>query len=89
MVEPYVGLLIKELEKTAGIARENSLKLKTIYFGGGTPTQLNADQLDRLLCAVEENFELSGLLEYTVEAGRPDTVTEKSLRCLKSIRLRE
>lgn len=83
MVEPYVGLLIKELEKTAEIARENSLKLKTIYFGGGTPTQLSADQLDRLLCAVEENFELSGLLEYTVEAGRPDTVTEEKLEVLK------
>ncbi len=84
LVEPYVDLLCEELALTARQARAAGVRLQTVYFGGGTPTQLSADQLDRLLRAVEQAFDLSHLLEYTVEAGRPDTVTQEKLQVLKA-----
>ena len=55
-----------------------------MYFGGGTPTTLSAQQLKRVLFAVEKNFDLSCLREYTVEAGRPDTLTAEKLNTLKA-----
>lgn len=83
LVEPYVDLLCKELEHTAQIAKALELRLETIYFGGGTPTSLSAAQLKKLLSTIEDNFNLSNLREYTVEAGRPDTVTKDKLLTLK------
>lgn len=84
LIEPYVDLLCKELVENARIARDLGLRLETIYFGGGTPTTLSASQLDRILCTIESNFDLSHLREYTVEAGRPDTVTRAKLDTLMS-----
>lgn len=84
LLDDYVELLEKELEETGRYVKELGLKLETVYFGGGTPTTLSASQLSRVLGAVERNFDLSQLREYTVEAGRPDTVTEKKLTVLKS-----
>lgn len=82
LIEPYVELLIRELAATGEAAKNLGLRLETVYFGGGTPTTLSAKQLDSLLTAVESSFDLSGLREYTVEAGRPDTVTEEKLNAL-------
>ncbi|MBO7364993.1 MAG: coproporphyrinogen dehydrogenase HemZ [Lachnospiraceae bacterium] len=59
-------------------------KLNTVYFGGGTPTALDAPDLDRLLGFVEDHFDLSDLREWTVEAGRPDSVTPGKLDALKA-----
>ena len=84
LIEPYCELLCKEIEQIGSIAKSLSLRLETIYFGGGTPTTLNARQLDSILCAVENSFDLSCLREYTVEAGRPDTVTKEKLDALFS-----
>jgi oxygen-independent coproporphyrinogen-3 oxidase len=84
LIEPYVDLLCKELEINGKIAYDLGLRLETIYFGGGTPTTLSAAQLDKILTAIENNFDLSNLREYTVEAGRPDTVTKAKLDTLKS-----
>ena len=84
LIEPYIDLLCKELEETGRVAKSLNLRLETIYFGGGTPTTLNEAQLDRILKAVETSFDLSTLREYTVEAGRPDTVTEAKLNALLS-----
>lgn len=84
LVPDYVELLCKEIEATAKAAKNLGLKLSTVYFGGGTPTQFSAEQLDKVLCAVENSFNMSDALEYTVEAGRPDTVTAEKLSCLKS-----
>ena len=50
-------------------------KADTIYMGGGTPSTLNTDQLDRLLTCIDRHFVREGLLEFTVEAGRPDSIT--------------
>ncbi len=83
LIPDYVGLLCDEIKKTAEIARRCSLKLKTVYMGGGTPTSITPQQMDEILCAVEENFDLSGVLEFTVEAGRPDTVNKEMLSVLK------
>ncbi|MBR7060559.1 MAG: coproporphyrinogen dehydrogenase HemZ [Eubacterium sp.] len=82
LIEPYVKLLCRELEEIGKIAAKLSLNLETIYFGGGTPTTLSPEQLNSVLSTVEINFDLSNLREYTVEAGRPDTITEAKLSAL-------
>ena len=83
LMAPYVENLIEEIKLTGEIAKDLGLRLETVYFGGGTPTTLTAEQLEKLLCAVEESFDLSTCFEYTVEAGRPDTVTREKLEVLK------
>ena len=57
-------------------------EIESVYFGGGTPTTLNAKQLDELLTRTEQSFDLSKIREFTVEAGRPDTITEDKIRVL-------
>ena len=84
LVEPYVELLIKEIEETGKYAKALGLRLETVYFGGGTPTTLSAHQLSSIFDAVEKHFDLSTVREYTVEAGRPDTVTKERLLALKA-----
>ena len=66
-VEDYLAALMKELEAIAKMSEGR--KADTIYMGGGTPTTLNADQLDRLLTCIDRHFVREGLLEFTVEAG--------------------
>ncbi len=84
LMPEYVEHLCKELVVTAKIAKQNNLRLETVYMGGGTPTTLNAEQLKTVLQTVKDNFDLSFLREYTVEAGRPDTVTKEKLEAIKS-----
>lgn len=84
LMTPYVELLCEELKKTGEIAKKLDLRLETIYFGGGTPTTLSAEQLTKLFETIKNSFDLSTLREYTVEAGRPDTVTEEKLIALKN-----
>ena len=84
LVPQYLEKLLEELEITGAIASELGLKLESIYFGGGTPSVLEASQLDALLTQIENHFDLSHLREYTVECGRPDTVTVQKLRTLKN-----
>lgn len=84
LIAPYVDLLCSEIEYTAKIAKELKLKLKSIYFGGGTPTTLSAEQLDKIISTIKLKFDLSDLLEFTVEAGRPDTITREKLVVLKN-----
>lgn len=82
LVEPYLDALCREMAACAPLLKEAGLCLRTIYIGGGTPTTLSAPQLDRLLTQVEACFDLSRLTEYTVEAGRPDTITPEKLAVL-------
>ncbi len=84
LMPAYVDCLVEELAYTGTVARELGLRLETVYFGGGTPTTLSAEQLTVLTDAVARHFDLSTVREYTVEAGRPDTVTEDKLRALKA-----
>ena len=80
-VDEYIDVLIDELKYTAGIFQGK--KLQTLYVGGGTPTALNDTQLDRLLGAIEDYFDISNLLEGTVECGRPDSIDQKKLEAIK------
>ncbi len=80
-VDEYLDALEKEIDYTAMVCKDKHLN--TIYIGGGTPTSLNPQQLDRLLTKVEQCFDFSHLLEYTVEAGRPDSITREKLQVLR------
>ncbi|HYE09596.1 MAG TPA: coproporphyrinogen dehydrogenase HemZ [Patescibacteria group bacterium] len=82
LVEDYLSALMLEMEQTQALMNKYKLKVQTIYIGGGTPTSLNEEQLDRLL---SKACELYGdcLEEFTCEAGRPDTITEGKLRVMK------
>lgn len=83
LIEPFLEALEKEIKATAQRVRECALRPVSIYMGGGTPTTLSASQLDRLCTLLEEEFDLSAVKEYCVEAGRPDTITEEKLETLK------
>lgn len=82
LIEKYVPLLCREIEKTGKIAKELNLKLLTVYIGGGTPVALSADRLKEVMTAVKENFDLEYISEYTVEAGRPDAIDEDKLKVI-------
>lgn len=82
LVEKYLDALIYEMEQTAARMNKYGLVVETIYIGGGTPTSLNELQLDRLLQRVVELFG-SRIIEFTCEAGRPDTITEGKLQVMK------
>lgn len=84
LIEPYVDLLCEELKANGRVAEELGLRLETVYFGGGTPTTLSHSQLDKILNTIEKSFDLSSLREYTVEAGRPDTITRAKLDTLRA-----
>jgi oxygen-independent coproporphyrinogen-3 oxidase len=79
---PYVRLLCREREAIADMAREQGLRLKTIYVGGGTPTALTAPLLRQLTDTIRRNFPIEQAGEYTVEAGRPDTIDREKLEIL-------
>ncbi len=85
IIPEYVSFLAKEIEDAAEIAKEAGLRLKSVYFGGGTPTTLSAEQLKFLMGKIEHCFDLSLIEEYTVEAGRPDTVTREKLSAIRSM----
>ena len=85
LIPEYIRLLCKEIEETAKIAKELSLKLETVYIGGGTPTSIEAEQLREIMQTVKENFNLLSVREYTVEAGRPDTITKEKLEVIKEL----
>ena len=79
-VDAYLDALCKEIAFGAEAYRDKILD--TIYIGGGTPTTLSPSQMDRLLTEVEKHFDLSHLQEFTVEAGRPDSITREKLQVL-------
>ena len=83
LMAPFFEALLQELRAVAGQVRRLGLRVISIYMGGGTPTTLTAPMLDRLCAALAEEFDLSALREYTVEAGRPDTITAEKLRTLR------
>ena len=78
--EEYLSALFKEIEFIASSMKNK--KLQTIYIGGGTPTTLSADQLERLLAHIRGSFDMTDVMEFTVEAGRPDTVDLEKMETL-------
>ena len=83
MIDAYLQRLHHELVQKAHFIRQNGYKVLTVYIGGGTPTVLSVQQLKDLLTDVEKLFDLSCVVEYTVEAGRPDTITAGKLDVLR------
>lgn len=83
LIPDYLDKLCEELAIWGDMVRELGLTIDTVYFGGGTPTSLTAEQLEQVLSAVQKNFDLSHLREYCVEAGRPDTITAEKLAVLR------
>lgn len=84
LIPDYLNLLTKEIKYTAKIAEDLSLRLETIYIGGGTPTVLSCDDLRSLINVIVENFDTSSCREFTVEAGRPDTLDKEKIDMLSS-----
>lgn len=83
-IPEYHALLLREIEETASVARALSLRLRTVYIGGGTPTTLSAKALLSLIQTVRGAFDLSACTEFTVEAGRPDTIDREKLQALRA-----
>ena len=82
LIEPYLQAMLQELRLTGQLLANSGHKVRTIYMGGGTPTTLSEDQMSLLLDTVSASFDLSRLIEFTVEGGRPDTLNEEKLRSI-------
>ncbi len=82
ILSPYVDALCKEVEFTGKVLREKGITVDTIYIGGGTPTTLSAPLLKKLMESVNNSFDMGNLYEYTIEAGRADTITEEKLETI-------
>lgn len=85
LMPEYVSALCRELELTARIVRETGTKIDTIYFGGGTPTSISAEDIRTIMECVKREFDITSIREYSFEAGRPDTITEEKLRVIKEL----
>lgn len=84
LIPEYVEKLCDEIAQSGKIAKDLNLRLESVYIGGGTPTVLTAAQLKRVTDALSDNFDLSGIREYTIEAGRPDSIDGDKLDVIKS-----
>ena len=82
LVEPFVEALCREIQATGALLRDTGRAVRTVYMGGGTPTTLTAGQLDAVLTALDRYLPLDRCTEFTVEAGRPDTITPDKLAVL-------
>jgi len=79
LIPEYLAKLCGDIDRTFRMIRENGMRVTTVYIGGGTPTTLNEHQLEILLEKVTENVDPASLAEFTLEAGRPDTITREKL----------
>ena len=83
LIPSYLEKLCRDLTEVLDTVNELKLNLKTIYIGGGTPTILNEEQLEKLLSLIDSKVDISALEEFTLEGGRPDTITEGKLAIAK------
>jgi len=83
-VDPFADMLLHEIEVMSKLVDELGLRIISVYMGGGTPTSLPDKTLETVMSALHNSFDLSGKREYTVEAGRPDTITKQKLEILTS-----
>ena len=82
LLQPYLQALYKELAHTGKLMADAGKTVRSIYIGGGTPTTLSSKQMASLLDAVHDSFDLSRCLEFTVEGGRPDTLSAEKLQAI-------
>ena len=85
LLEPYLDALVREIAHTGDLLRASGRTVRTLYIGGGTPTTLSAAQLRRLMEALRTHIDLTELVEYTVEGGRPDTLDAEKLETIASM----
>ncbi|WP_350344448.1 coproporphyrinogen dehydrogenase HemZ [Proteinivorax tanatarense] len=83
MVVPYINTLVKEIKLISQTIKEHGYKISSIYIGGGTPTSLTKPHLKLLLSTLAKEFDLENIKEYTLEGGRPDTLTEDKMAMAK------
>lgn len=83
LMPEYVEKLCDEIRYTGQALKKYEMRLESVYYGGGTPTTLSYEQYRKISEAIKESFDLSSVEEYTVEAGRPDTVTDEKLKEIK------
>ncbi len=83
LLEQYLQTLLREIQVTGQLLKEAGRTVRTVYIGGGTPTTLSAEQLKTMLRAVKEHIDLRRCVEFTVEAGRPDTLTPEKFEIIK------
>lgn len=83
LIEDYILALEKEMAALSRLAQDKGLEIETVYIGGGTPTSLGLDQLEKVLLAVQKHWGMHKWKEYTVEGGRPDTMDRDKLKLLK------
>ena len=85
LLAPYLDCLLREIETVGSLLKDSGKTVRTLYVGGGTPTTLSTAQLRRLMEAISRHFDLSRLIEYTVEGGRPDTLDPEKLRTIRAL----
>ena len=83
MIGEYLDALVIDLEETFRTIKQLGMNISTIYIGGGTPTTLSSEQLQRLFSVITNHVDTNSLAEFTLEAGRPDTITEEKLAVAK------
>ncbi|MDE5771228.1 MAG: coproporphyrinogen dehydrogenase HemZ [Ruminococcus sp.] len=85
LIPEYVEALCREIEIIGNIVHETGTEIDTVYFGGGTPTSIPAEDIKTIMECVRKNFDLGKIREYSFEAGRPDTITVEKLRVIKEL----
>lgn len=85
MIPAFLEALRREIKETAKVAKRLNLRPISVYFGGGTPTTLSAEEMEALISWLHEEFDLSRVREFCVEAGRPDTITAEKLKALRGV----
>lgn len=83
-LEAYVDALISEIKAIGTRLDDSEFHIESLYIGGGTPTTLNESQLNRLLDAINLHLDIANIKEYTIEAGRPDTINLEKLKIIKA-----
>ena len=83
LMESYLQALYKEIEITGRLLKESGRRVRSVYIGGGTPTTLTVSQMGEFLDTIYRSFDLQYCLEFTVEGGRPDTLSEEKLRTIR------
>ena len=85
LLEQYLAHLLREIAVTGRLLKDAGVAVRTLYIGGGTPTTLSAEQMRELMAAVREHIDLGRCIEYTVEGGRPDTLSPEKLEIIRSM----
>ena len=83
-VSYYIKALKTEIRGVQEIIKEKGYQIQNIYIGGGTPTSIDEKNLEELLNEIEKTFDLDSICEYTLEAGRPDTISKEKLSLIKN-----